>query len=1117
MSKRVQKKSEMWDVFRYNETPPPSGGSKSAFLPAIQKPSRENLQNEDTPRIMPKFEEMPNIEIRGRLRELEIQMLDLRAGIERRLSSVADEFPNRMNKELRIIQERDTFLWKENTQKQMQLSDSVKFIQESMKNAMDHLNNEVVLMKRRLDEVTVKNNNVVRDLELVNRVPRFVESVQQNDYSPLFNSFKEALIEERRKRETMQQEYNSQIQELQLIVRTSYVEQGKRLQEYRDQLFQAYNDVKVQVNGIDGSKEERHKNDQEYLRTVYSNLQRRLEEEVTQRTSLEKEYKMWTDSRLNAMQKIMKNEEKELVDRESKMLGMIQEGLSALHEIITKVKETSSASISKAQVMTNESLKDLTQALSGIKDSLYSRVENIEFSLQEESKLRTNGIDSVHKYIQKVSEGLDRQGLFMENQIMSSENRTKSVIYEIEQENIARDEKLKNWQISFNDHLESQVKEMTEKLEKLERDWEMRFKDAQEAHNLSLTDNKKTKIDLEASIDQLKNTINFEDGLIEQKVTNSVNAINDKIDRELFQMRNKIEKELAEASSDLFASLATRVDQIVRLNESQVKSAISEESKTRKSELEALENLTKQLADKTYAKASNDLNRELSDINERFSSQYNESQQLKSDLAKIRTETSNSLENLFSSIDEAKVTLQDWASKYTMGLIEDTKREVNVLVEVEREVLLKEIDKAKEDLRGQLEEVNRILSSGLEEEGNLGKKILNELRVEKENRVQGVKDVENRISELTNSMQDAVTHSSEAVKAVCRALVLKESAERNQGLESIMKSLQSRMTALEDLLKFYTSKASEELRAEFVEQVEKERNDRLKNELAQLQQSKKLKNSFKAHKEQQEIELTMAALLNSVIQQSTESTLLKQREDLESVQRKWVQNFEKELEDTSDDLRKQLENLEKTLNKQQKKSEKLILRKIEVKNLLDTMIGLIENDDTTKGIKESQGNIEILFSNMRKLEAYINESRNGLQEELGLLEKREAENNEENKEKLGKIEEKLEILDHAETQKSINLLMDQLEMLKEDLYKKQEKVDEITAMQEALNNQQIEFVKTKTEKDTEIQEALSILANSNAKIEQNLNEFQEKYPNLLKQVERHDEQLALLLSENNSS
>lgn len=108
---RKDKKTDMWDILRQNEGQSVSIPLvKSPFLPTIQKASRESIQREDTPKMITKFEEMPNIEVRGRLRELEIQMLDLRAGIERRLSSVADEFPNRLNKEIRILQERDSYL-----------------------------------------------------------------------------------------------------------------------------------------------------------------------------------------------------------------------------------------------------------------------------------------------------------------------------------------------------------------------------------------------------------------------------------------------------------------------------------------------------------------------------------------------------------------------------------------------------------------------------------------------------------------------------------------------------------------------------------------------------------------------------------------------------------------------------------------------------------------------------------------------------------------------------------------------------------------------------------------------------------------------------------------------
>lgn len=1118
MSKRNQKRSEIWDIFRHNETPPPSlpvqvlNASKAQFLPAIQKPSRESLQTEDTPKLLPKYEDLPSVEVRGRLRELEIQMMDLRAGVERRLSSVSEDFPSRLNKELRIIQERDSYMWKENSQKQIQLNDSLRLMQESLRNSVESLNNELVLIRRKVDEVTVKHSNTVREIDQISRMPRAIEAQPVMDFSPLVASFREALAEEKRKREQMQQEYNSQIQELHLLVRTSYTEHGKRLQEYRDQVLSANVEVRNQIVGVESGKEERIRNESEYLKAVFSNLQKRLEDEVNQRSVMEKEHKMWTDSRLNQIQKIMKNEEKEMADRESKVLAMVQEGLAALHEIITRVKETSSASLTKVQTMTNENLKDLAQALSGIKDGLYSRIENLEFSLQEEIKFRSEGISSVHMHIQKTSEAIDRQGLFLENQIMSSENRIKSLIFDIEQQNTARDEKLQQWQLLFNESLENHVIQVEERLNKSDKDWELRHKDAQETNDKTASHLAKTRLELEATLEQVKNTINFEDGLIEQKVTNAVNLINDKIDRELIQVRNKMEKELANTNADLFESLAMRVEQTIKLSQEQIKAAVAEEAKTRKEQIEAAETLARQLVDKVYGKSANELNREIIEINERMAQMQGEDLNLKNELNRVRNETANSLESLFGSIDEAKDSVRGWAENYTNGLIEATKKDVNTLVDVEREVLLKEIDKAKAEFHKEIEKINKAVESGLEMQDKLEKKVLAEIKEEKQARVEGGKEMDSRINVLTQSMQEAINQSAEAVKAVSRALILKESAERNQGLESIMKSLQSRIAALEDLLKFYTSKTAEELRSEFSELVEKERSSRQANELAQVQHNKKLKNQIKDHKIEQEVALTLSALIDSVVQKGTNEKIEKQKEEMETAQRKWVQNFERDLEDLGENIDKK----EANLNKKIMKSEKNVLKKFEIKNLLDDMIGLIENDDTNRGIKESQNNIEILFNNMKKLELYMSDNKDTLNEAILELEKREALNNEEKRERIEMLKEKVDNLESADSQKAIDLLMDQVELLRQENLKKQEEIQEIQVRQEELNNQQIEFVRIKSERDQELQEALKILADSNSKIDQNISEVQTKFPQILNQLEKHEEQLFNIISSKDS-
>jgi hypothetical protein len=140
---------------------------------------------------------------------------------------------------------------------------------------------------------------------------------------------------------------------------------------------------------------------------------------------------------------MMKNEEKGLVDREANILKMMQEGLGALHEIITRVKESASAQVIKSQSVMGENIKDLAQALNSIKNSVFERLESLEFSLLEEGKYRIEQNSAAVVHIQNIAETIERQGNHTENQIMSTENRLRAMMYEMQQENMQKEEELK--------------------------------------------------------------------------------------------------------------------------------------------------------------------------------------------------------------------------------------------------------------------------------------------------------------------------------------------------------------------------------------------------------------------------------------------------------------------------------------------------------------------------------------------------------------------------------------------------------------------------------------------------------------------------------------------------
>ena len=120
----------------------------------------------------------------------------------------------------------------------------------------------------------------------------------------------------------------------------------------------------------------------------------------------------------------------------------MQEGLGALHEIINRVKETGSTQVTKVHTVMSENIKDLAQALTSIKDNLYARIEGLEFSLQEEGNYRINQNATTMNHIQNIVETAEREKVSIENQIMSTENRLRALVYDLQQDAIVKEEHL---------------------------------------------------------------------------------------------------------------------------------------------------------------------------------------------------------------------------------------------------------------------------------------------------------------------------------------------------------------------------------------------------------------------------------------------------------------------------------------------------------------------------------------------------------------------------------------------------------------------------------------------------------------------------------------------------
>ncbi|OMJ72921.1 hypothetical protein SteCoe_28513 [Stentor coeruleus] len=1184
MSRRAfEKKSEMWDLLRQNETPPPVVHTERAgFLPNISRGSQERLEKRHTPKMLPKLDDIPSIEIRGRLRDLEIQMLDLRSSTERRVSNISDDFPKKINKEIKTIQERENFMWKENSQKQQQLFDNMRFLQETMKTSFEQVSLEVSNLHRKFEDLAIKQSMTCKDIEYISKMPRAIEApVQQPDFTSVFINFNEAMSEERRKREIQQQDFNRQIQELHSLLRNTYMEHGQKLQEYREQAIITQHETKGHLLGIEMTKEERQRNEQEYMKNVFTNLQKRLEDEVLQRTLLEKDYKLWMDNKMSTFHTLIRKDEKDLADRESKILGMMQEGLSALHEIIIRVGESGSASVDKVQSSANENFRDLAQALSSIKDNLYRRLENMEFIMESKGINIGEQGGSIGQYMKNLTEKVDSYKIALEDEIMSSENRLRAIIYEIQQNEVKRAEEFKKWEKNIKEHFEEEMRQNKENIDKTTKEIEKKTIDSREK---TVKKVEKVKKNLETSVEQLKNGINYDEQMIENKISIGFNKIDEKLAGEINKLNTVLDKTLADFHIQSATNLAAKLENILKLAQDSLKKEISEESQARKMDIQNLQGQIKSSNDGVYLKIKKDFAKEIEVLAGKNGEMHIEEGFFNEELEKIKAESSNSIEQLLAFINEAKENIKLWSESYVGKVIIETKEQIENCkqefyrnidipnnehkVSTPRREFLPLNDDSQENLyieknenyesskdpelkipkdpemktdknldiniaknpEVQIEndselktpknlEINLIenpeVQIAKDNEINISKNneinipenpemhiIENsEINISKDNETQIDKDndklklIEKKFEEILLITQDTINQNSESMKKSCTELISKELSEFSQSQENIIKSLEEKISTLESQI-ITCQSAPELIKTELLSIIETEKSSRKDTEKTQNQYNKDIELQISTYKDKIEIELCVEMLIQSVTQSNFQTKLHQQKLELEQTIKRWVESFEKDFEDISSSISKEICKLRNGLTDD-------FNTKIIVKTLVDSMIGTLEADLANLGIEESQKNIEVLYRNMQKLEEFININKDELEKllieavektkqeivkELCDLANKESEFYEENKEKICALERKFLEWEKA---KDMNLEVDDVEVIKMDLSKKEDTLNKLILRQDKLSKQQIDFIKKKNEEDEDLKNKIKEIIDENTIFEQKLTQIDE--------------------------
>lgn len=100
-----------------------------------------------------------------RIRDLEKKFIDLSSNMDRRIQAFIEENPQKILRNLKILEEKDAILWKENHHKQSHMEENIAHQRDQLRENLESLNQALVVMNRRIDNSEYKVQTIERGIE----------------------------------------------------------------------------------------------------------------------------------------------------------------------------------------------------------------------------------------------------------------------------------------------------------------------------------------------------------------------------------------------------------------------------------------------------------------------------------------------------------------------------------------------------------------------------------------------------------------------------------------------------------------------------------------------------------------------------------------------------------------------------------------------------------------------------------------------------------------------------------------------------------------------------------------------------------------------------------------
>ena len=785
--------------------------------------------------------EINTSDVNARLRDVENKFLDFKSNFEKRVLVMLEENPQKYLRHLKVMEDKDSALWKDSFQKQSKLEDDLRLTQDLLKKQNEALFNKVLTLENQVQDCyfKIRSNPPPPDPKILsldsneytgNMVvydPRTAAMNQTNGSSnnnPLeieVKLLKEGLFQEQSRRDTLFKDIMGLYKDLNGTVHKHEAELMSRLKKQKEELAMETTASKDQLKKIEQFKTETMTAETGLLKNMLSSLEKRLQEETERRLVLEYDVKRLLDDRLQGIKDENVRNEKNFLENEQKYMKQVQESFSSLNQIMKSNKDTLEADLAASQTLTNENLRTLSKTLDFLRETLTGKLVVLDGALKEQSLTLSGVVNDNNRKIEEFHKGITKELERNEKIIGVFEGELGRILKETEGKLEGNTKTQEEWRKKFEGKTQGILKEMSGMLKGIRdevhgdrADKEERMRQlAKEQENISkmhqdLLANMRAKLENlnEAFEYKLKEmSINWQASKMEQDQKTKEN-LEDL--RRSFQER--LEKEIVDNIYNLNQKLTLEFKKDIKEGQ-EINKAIMEDNRQRiLTDLAYNDQKAENMVNKLREEFSHKNNTNIKQIQVVVEDMRSHKEENKENLRKLKLDMDGSTEKLGNQL-ENKI----FAS--ALDLKEDFNRSINQQNKETKENLNKNAQEAALGLRNLEERVQKELEhSGVTVIGALKEEMLQEV-----NRVnEGFKAMEQTIDSNKRMLLEAISQNSESTKALCRALIVEEGARREKALDDLLKLIKKSLDTLEELLNNKMEKLSEELNMRLKEKTE---------------------------------------------------------------------------------------------------------------------------------------------------------------------------------------------------------------------------------------------------------------------------------------------------------